>query len=111
MLNGLLTSAPLPHEAQRCSEDAFPPLPRLHGPGNEALPVAHPLDMIEDGYRRVAGEDEVAVHAVNQEFRVGGRYSGLRGGEALGYHCTPIYPSGTGRMPQFAGGSQRMGWR
>lgn len=64
--------------------------------------------MVEDGNRGVAGEDEVAVHAVDQELGIGGRFGGgwdgaLRGAEALCYHGTTEDAAPVGGVPEFAG--------
>ena len=73
-------AGPLPREAHRRREDALAALARLHGARDEGFPVADALDVVEDGDLRVAGEDKVAVHAVDCEVRRDGR---LRRGEAL----------------------------
>ena len=46
VVNGLLATAADPAEAQRGGEDRSPPLPRLHGSGHKAPPIAYPLDMV-----------------------------------------------------------------
>lgn len=93
----------LPHEATRRGKDAPPLLPRLYRPRHKALPVAHPLDVVQDRDRAVAREHEVAVHAVNEVFGCGRRDGGLRGGEALGDDGAPVDAASTGRVPEFAG--------
>jgi len=104
MLHDLLPRTPFPHETARRSENYLPPLPCLHRPRDEALPIAHALDVVEDRDRGVAGEDEVAVHAVDQELGIGGRWDGaLRGAEALCYDGAAVDTARVARMPEFAG--------
>ena len=87
-------------EAHRRREDGFAPLPRLDSACREALAVADALDVVEDGDGGVAGEDEIAVHAVDGEV---GRDGGLGGGEALGDGSAAEDAAGAGRVPELAG--------
>jgi len=104
MLHDLLPRAPLPHKTARRRENHHPPLPCLHRPRNEALPIAHALDVVEDRDRGVAGEDEIAVHAVDQELGIGGRWDGaLRGAETLGYDGAAVDAARVAGVPEFAG--------
>lgn len=108
MVHRLRAPAPLSYKTRRGGEDAFPPLPRLHGPGHEALSLAHALDVVEDGDGGVAGEDEVAVHAVDEVDGIavgrGGRGDGqLRCREGLGDYRPAVDAAGTGRVPEGTG--------
>ena len=108
MVHRLRAPAPLSHKTRRGGEDAFPPLPRLHGPGHEAFPLAHALDVVEDGDGGVAGEDEVAVHTVDEVDGIavggGGRGDGqLRCCEGLGDDRPAVDAAGTGRVPEGTG--------
>lgn len=55
------------------------------------------LHVVEDGDRRVAGKDEVAVHAMNGEM---GRNGELCGREALGNDRAAIDAASSRRVPQ-----------
>lgn len=81
MTHRFLPTTPLSHETSRCSKDTPAPLPCLHGTGREALPLPHALHVVEDRDGSVPGEDEVAVHAVDDEVA---RDRVLRGREGLG---------------------------
>lgn len=64
--------------------------------------------MVEDGDRGVAGEDEVAMHAVDQELGIRGRWGGrwdraLRGAEALCYDGAAVDAARVAGVPEFAG--------
>lgn len=96
----LCAAAVFAHEAQRGGEDGSPALARLHGARSEGPALANVLDMVEDGEGAVAGEHEVAVHAVDGEVRGDGE---LSGGEALGYHGAAVDAAGAGGVPEGAG--------
>jgi len=65
--------------------------------------------MVEDRNRGVAGEDKVAVHAVDQELGIGGGLEGrewdssLRGAETLGYDGAAVDAARVAGVPEFAG--------
>ena len=109
MLHDLVPRTPLPHKTARRRENHLPLLPCLHRARNEALPVAHALNMVEDRNRGVAGEDKVAVHAVDQELGIGGGLEGrewdssLRGAETLGYDGAAVDAARVAGVPEFAG--------
>lgn len=94
-----LAAAALTVETQRRREDRPALLARLHGARRETLAVADPLDMVEDRERGVAGEDEVAVHAVRGEVGSDGL---LGGGEGLRYGCAAVDAARAGRVPERA---------
>ncbi len=79
MHHRLPPATPLADEAYRGGEDAFASLASLHCAGEETAAGAYALDGVEDGHGGVAGEDEVAVHAVGEEGAVGGGGNGLEG--------------------------------
>lgn len=99
MFEFLLPPAVLATEAERRGEDGSSALPGLHRAGRKALAVAHALDMVHDGDLGVAGEDEVAVHAVDGEVAGDGA---LGGGQGLGDGGAAIDAARTGRMPEGA---------
>ncbi len=63
--------------------------------------------MVKDRDRGVASEDEVAMHAVDQELGTGGRLVGgdgaLRGAEALCYDGAAVDAARVAGVPEFAG--------
>lgn len=86
----------LAHEAHGGGEDGLRVLPRLHGPGAVAAAVADALDVVNDGDVAVAGQDEVAVHAVHVEV---GRDGLLGRGEALCDGDAAEDAASAGRVP------------
>lgn len=96
MTHRLLATTPLPHKTRRRSKYTPAPLPSLHGAGREALPLPHALNVVEDRDGGVAGEDEIAVHAVDDKVA---RYRALRGREGLRDHGAAIYASRSGWVP------------
>lgn len=58
------------------------------------------LDVVEDGDGAVPREDEVAVHAVDEEVRGDGE---LCGSEALCDYRAAVDPAGAGGVPEGAG--------
>lgn len=111
MLYRLLPSTSLPHKATRGCEDTSTLLPRLHGPGHEALSIPHTLNVVKDGDRAVAREHEVAVHAVDEVLGGGGRDGGLRGRETLSYYGTAVDAPGAWGVPEFAGVGEDVLWK
>lgn len=96
MLQNFVAGAVLAHKADGGGEDDLAALPRLHGSGCEAFARADPLDVVDDGYVRVAGEDEVAVHRVDGEV---GFDRLLRSAQRLGNGGAAVDATGTRRMP------------
>lgn len=97
MTDRLLPTTPLSYKTRRGSKDTPAPLPRLYGAGREALPFPHALNVVEDRDGGVAGEDEIAVHAVDDKVA---RYGVLCGSEGLRNHGAAIYASRSGWVPQ-----------
>ena len=83
-------------KTQSGCKDGFVPLPSLHCARRERLPISYELYMVDDRYIGVAGENEIAVHAVDGERIWNGL---LSGGETLRNDRTAINTSGSGRMP------------
>lgn len=54
-----------PHEAEGNGEDWFSALSCLHSACSETLAIPDALDVVYDGYFRVAGQDKVAVHGMD----------------------------------------------
>lgn len=99
MLEFLLPPTVLATEAERSGEDGPAALPGLNGAGRKAPAVAHALDMIDDGDLRVAGEDEVAVHAMDGEIA---GHGALGGGQGLGDGGAAVDAARAGGMPEGA---------
>lgn len=70
MLKYSLPSTTNGSKADGCSEDAFAVLTGLYRTGSEASPFPDPLDIIKNRDVWVAGEKEVAVHAMWKEFDI-----------------------------------------
>ena len=70
MFHDLRASATFPGKADCGREYALAPLSCLYSPSQEASPIAHALDMVQDRNGGVSSEDEVAVHAMRQEDRI-----------------------------------------
>ena len=96
VLHQLTPTTVLPYEAHGGGEDGLPPLPRLYRPCGKASPFTNVFDMVDYGYVVIAGEDKVAVHAVDGEV---GRDRLLRRGEALCNRATSIDASSSRRVP------------
>ena len=61
--------------------------------------------MVQDGNSRISSKDEIAVHAMNEEYGVtigrrGGWYSPLSRREALSNHSTTIDTASARRVPE-----------
>ncbi len=100
MLYHIFPGRPELHETQRRGENTFPALSSLHRSCDEALPVSHALDVVEDRDFAVPCEHEVAVHGVDGE--VGGD-GGLSGREALRDGGAAEDTASAGRVPEGAG--------
>lgn len=104
MVNCSLPSATFSNKTQRRGKYTFPFLPRLHCSRYEAFAVSNSFDVINDWDCRVAGEDEVAVHAMDKEdgVAVGGRGRGdalLSGGETLSNYGATVDSARAGWVP------------
>ena len=67
VVDGFFAARVLAHEGEGCGEDWLAALAGLHGSCCKGFAFADVLDVVEDGDGGVAGEDEVAVHAVDSE--------------------------------------------
>lgn len=92
-------AAGLAHEADGRREDALALLPRLHRPRGKRPAVAHALDVVHDGDRGRARQQEVAVARVHQEVVLDRQ---LRRRQALRNHGAAIDAARAGREPQRA---------
>ena len=65
MIHRLYPSTALSHETARRGEYTSTPLPRLHSPRDEALPVTDTLNVVEDGCILWIRKEGVEVGMVN----------------------------------------------
>lgn len=87
-------------ETQCGGENRSTALPSLHRAGGETSTVADSLDVVDDGDFRVAGQNEIAMHAVDGKI-IGD--SSHRGGKRLGDGGTAVNASCARRMPKRPG--------
>jgi len=104
VVNGFGTSASFAYEAGRGGEDAFSSLPCLYRPGHKAFPFAYSLHVVENWSCGVACKYEIAVHAMDEEFRIAiyrrGWWNGfLRRCERLRDYGTTVDTSSVWRVP------------
>lgn len=101
MLDGQFPAGTGAHERDRRGEDTFPALTSLDCSRDETASVTYTFDVIENGDLAVAGEHEVAVHAVDGVEVTGD--GELGGGQALGDGGAAEDAAGTGRVPEWSG--------
>lgn len=92
-------AAGLAHEADCRGEDALALLPRLHRPRGKGPAVAHALDVVHDGDRRRARQQEIAVARVHQKVVLDRQ---LRRRQALRNHGAAVDATRSRRQPQRA---------
>ena len=100
MAHSSLSTRSLPRKRHCGGEDTLAALAGLDCAGSKGLALTHVLDVVDDGDCGIAGENEVAVHAVHAE--VGGN-SALSGGETLCDDGSSVHTSCSGWMPEGAG--------
>jgi hypothetical protein len=79
-------------------ENNLASLSSLYCPRYEGATVADVFDVVDYGDVGVAGQNKVAVHAVDGEVLGDGVLSCRK---ALGYYCAAIDAAGSGRVPQW----------
>lgn len=96
MMHGFRTRRILAHETAGCREDDFTSLAGLDGAGCEGAAGADVFYVVDYGDVGLAGEDEVAVHAVHAEVLGDGV---LGGPETLGDYGAAVDAAGSWRVP------------
>lgn len=100
MLECLLPAAVDPAEAQGGGENGPAALSRLHCARDETSTIADPFNVVKNRQLGVAGENKVAVHAVDGEIVGNGAHGGRKtlgdGGAAIDAACAWRVPEGTG---------------
>ena len=96
---GVVAAGGVAHEGGGRGEDAAAALAGLDGPRREGPAVAHLLDVEEDGQLGGAGQEEVAVAAVDEEISGDGP---LRGSQTHGDYGTAVDAAGAWGVPWLA---------
>lgn len=97
VMNLLCTTTGLAHKTYRRGEDALALLPRLHRPRGKGPAVTHALDVVHDGDRRRARQQEIAVARMHQKVVLDRQ---LRRRQALRNHGAAIDAARPRRQPQ-----------